>query len=198
MAKNLERTAQTKQKLVDAFWKLYCQKRIEKITIKAITDEAGFYRSTFYEYFSDVYEVLEEIENHLIGEYRETIRRVYQSDDLASAQKVGMSYCVKHADYLAVLLGPNGDPKFYNAVKDLLKEALYEILAADKSDIQGQLILELFSSFLITMLNSWYQNRDSLDLQDVLAVGAGIMQNGIVSYMKDLGVPFLNNTAGEK
>lgn len=66
MKKQSEVTAQTKQNLVGAFWSLYCEKRIEKITVKEITLKAGYNRGTFYEYFTDVYDVLEQIEKSLI------------------------------------------------------------------------------------------------------------------------------------
>lgn len=41
----------TRNNLVNAFWDLYCQKDINKITIKEITDRAGYNRATFYIYF---------------------------------------------------------------------------------------------------------------------------------------------------
>jgi AcrR family transcriptional regulator len=56
----------TKQNLIDAFWALYCEKRIEKITVKEITQKAGYNRGTFYEYFTDIYDVLNQIEESLI------------------------------------------------------------------------------------------------------------------------------------
>ena len=40
-------TTQTKQNLIDAFWALYCEQRIEKITVKEITNKAGYNRGTF-------------------------------------------------------------------------------------------------------------------------------------------------------
>ena len=55
MKNNTEIISKTKQDLIDAFWCLYCEKRIEKITIKEITVKAGYNRSTFYEYFTDIY-----------------------------------------------------------------------------------------------------------------------------------------------
>ena len=58
MKKQPQITAQTKQNLIEAFWSLYCEQRIEKITVKDITNKAGYNRGTFYEYFTDVYAVL--------------------------------------------------------------------------------------------------------------------------------------------
>ncbi|WP_277408818.1 TetR/AcrR family transcriptional regulator [Lacrimispora xylanisolvens] len=62
MIKQPEITMQTRKNLADAFWQIYCEKRIEKITVKEITTKAGYNRSTFYEYYTDVYDVLEQIE----------------------------------------------------------------------------------------------------------------------------------------
>ena len=50
MRKREEITAQTKQNIIDAFWALYCEKRIEKITVRDITNKAGYNRGTFYEF----------------------------------------------------------------------------------------------------------------------------------------------------
>lgn len=36
MSKRVEIKAQTKQNIIDSFWSLYCEKRIEKITVKDI------------------------------------------------------------------------------------------------------------------------------------------------------------------
>ena len=51
MKKQPELTAQTKENLMEAFWQIYCEKRIEKVTVKEITAKAGYNRSTFYRVF---------------------------------------------------------------------------------------------------------------------------------------------------
>ena len=44
MNKQPEITMQTKRNLMDAFWQLYCKKRIEKITVKEITTRACYWQ----------------------------------------------------------------------------------------------------------------------------------------------------------
>jgi len=56
MNKHPEITAQTRENLMQAFWSLYRQKKIDTISIKEITATAGYHRSTFYEYFVDIYD----------------------------------------------------------------------------------------------------------------------------------------------
>ena len=48
MKKQPHITEQTKNNLRIAFWSLYAQKPIEKISIKEITELAGYNRGTFF------------------------------------------------------------------------------------------------------------------------------------------------------
>lgn len=47
----------TKNNLIEAFWSIYKVKPLPKITVKEITDKAGYNRGTFYTYFSDINEI---------------------------------------------------------------------------------------------------------------------------------------------
>lgn len=61
MKKQPEVTEATKQTLIDAFCLLNRETPIGKITIQAITRKAGYNRCTFYQYFKDVYDLLDHI-----------------------------------------------------------------------------------------------------------------------------------------
>ncbi len=50
--KQSQTTTETKQNLIDAYWELYTSDIPSKITVKMITDRAGYNRGgTFYAYF---------------------------------------------------------------------------------------------------------------------------------------------------
>ena len=70
MKKQPEQTAQTRRKLMDSFWKLFCDDGIDRVTVGAVTKCAGYNRGTFYEYFTDVYDLLDQLEDELLGELR--------------------------------------------------------------------------------------------------------------------------------
>lgn len=193
MAKRKERTATTKRMIMDAFWNLYCENNIEKITIKTITDNAGFYRSTFYEYFSDVYSVLEEIENNMLALQMKTINAIYETDNIQDAKKIGLRFLEDNADYLAVLLGPNGDHKYYERLKNHIEEILENKLGIKKSNPKIQIAFQIFSNSIISLLTYWYDNKEILSLQEVFENGMELLQYGTVEYMKGYGLPFLGN-----
>ena len=68
MKKQPQQTAQTRKKLMDSFWKLYCDDGIDRVTVGAVAKDAGYNRGTFYEYFTDVYDLLDQLEDELLGE----------------------------------------------------------------------------------------------------------------------------------
>ncbi len=58
----------TKKLISASFVKLLSAKPFDKITIKDIVDEAGVNRNTFYYYYSDIYDLLEELfKKEMIG-----------------------------------------------------------------------------------------------------------------------------------
>lgn len=54
-----QKTQMTKQILAESLKKLMLHHSFEKITIKDITDAAGFIRPTFYNHFKDKYDLVE-------------------------------------------------------------------------------------------------------------------------------------------
>ena len=193
MAKHIEKTQQTKEKLINAFWELYCENKIEKITVKAITDKAGYYRSTFYEYFSDVYELLEEIEKNLLIKHRSVMEEVCKTKDLSHVKELAFVFCRENAEVLAILLGPNGDPEFYSAIKKHILRCIKEILHVDSDSKEVQIALEIVSGAIISVLTYWYQHQDTVDLHELFDTVVKFVKYGAVSLVDDLNIPFLHN-----
>ena len=57
---------QTKQKITNAFLSLYKERDITKINVRDICEAASINRSTFYDYYEDIYCLQEEIEGNLM------------------------------------------------------------------------------------------------------------------------------------
>lgn len=67
MRKQPEVTEQTRKNIISAFCCLYETHPIEQIRVKDVIAIAGYNRSTFYEYFSDIYELLAYLEDDVIS-----------------------------------------------------------------------------------------------------------------------------------
>lgn len=187
MNKQPERKAKTKQALIDSFWNLYCEKRIEKITISQITSGAGFYRSTFYEYFENIYDILDEIENTLLEKFTGILTQSLSSFNLEEALRHFIKFYENYGSYLAVLLGPNGDHNFIIKIKNTAKNLITNKTNLSFDDMQSELVAEILSSTVIAMLNYWYTHKDTTSLETVLTIGSNVMQEGILPSLKFIG-----------
>lgn len=83
------RVRKTKKSIENGFIWLLKKYTIEKITIQQIADEADINRATFYKYYQDKYELLNNLENKEINRIKEIIdyqklreQRINEGDDL--------------------------------------------------------------------------------------------------------------------
>ena len=159
MRKQSQTAVQTKQNLIDAFWSLYCEQRIEKITIKDITTKAGYNRGTFYEYFTDVYAVLEDIENSLIPKLDELPPVSIPSSSLGMSLDSFFELYKQNNQYYSVLLGDKGDPAFASKLKNAIKPNLMNVFADKKGVnlIELDYIFEYTLSSMIGIMSYWFR-----------------------------------------
>ncbi|MGI6032429.1 MAG: TetR/AcrR family transcriptional regulator, partial [Coriobacteriales bacterium] len=68
-----QRKTQTEARIASAFWKLYAEYPIERISIRMLTEEAGVHRSSFYHHYEDIYDLRRKMEDQLVEEAIETV-----------------------------------------------------------------------------------------------------------------------------
>jgi AcrR family transcriptional regulator len=187
MKKQPEITAQTRQNLIDAFWFLYCKNRIEKISVKEITLKAGYNRGTFYEYFIDVHDVLEQIENALIPKINEFPPVTAPAGNIEIPLHMFIKLYEQNSRYYSVLLGENGDPAFAGklklAVKPVIKSILMKKSCLDQIEIDY--ILEYMLSSMIGMMSYWFGQNKSLPAERVIDLMYDLMENGVMKKLNE-------------
>ena len=70
------RVIRTKTAIREALKTLLTQKRMEEITVTELACLAGVNRKTFYNYYSGVYSVMDEIEDEIAGNFRKAFENV--------------------------------------------------------------------------------------------------------------------------
>jgi AcrR family transcriptional regulator len=178
-------TAQTKQNLIEAFWYLYCEKGIEKITVREITQKAGYNRGTFYEYFIDVYDVLEQIEQSLIPALDELPPITMPNENIGMPLNIFMKVYEQNSKYYSVLLGDNGDPAFVSKLKNSIKPTLKQAFSEnhDIDSIEFDFILEYVLSAMIGIMSYWFRQDKVLPAEDLIALVYDLMQNGVMKRL---------------
>ena len=185
MNKQPETTQRTKQCLTDAFWRLYSRKRIETITVKEITRQAGYHRGTFYEYFTDVYDLLEQLENTLMPDADALPPFAQGPGGPAFSMGPVIDMYARHSRYYAVLLGENGDPAFAGKLKSSIRKKLISSLSPQgaKDSFTLDYTLEFVLSAMISVLTYWYRNGQNAPQEDIIRLMYELMTHGAVNVL---------------
>ncbi len=66
----------TKEDITLAFWKIYAEKKIEKISVRELCQKAGYNRSTFYSYYKDIYDLFDKETDKMISLVKEEFHKI--------------------------------------------------------------------------------------------------------------------------
>ena len=165
MRKRPEKTEQTKADLKEAFWRLYADRPIEKITVGQVCELAGYNRGTFYLHFQDLYALLAEIEDTLLAGMTECVatcmKRLSEDSGKLSciaACKDVVLYYERNKVYIAVLLSERGDPAFIYRLKTNLKPLWRTYVvgsSAERAEAEIDLLLEYTLAGTLFMISRW-------------------------------------------
>ena len=160
MKKKPEQTEMTRRNFQDAFWTLYEKQSIDKITVKDICSVAGYNRSTFYQYYTDVYDVLHKAEDQLLAEVGKSVVEL-----LEQAQNLDWSTTIQgvfrlleqNNRYVSVLLGPHGDTAYADRIVESLKPiwVKYFFQTVKHTPAEVDLLMENYIMGLLAMYRKW-------------------------------------------
>lgn len=185
MGKYKDTSTQTRQNLIDAFWELYCNKRIEKITVREITLKAGYNRGTFYEYFLDIYDVLEQIEKSLLTEIEDLPSLNHDMEHSTIPINSFIKLYSRSSKYYTVLLGDNGDPAFAGKIKNGIKAKLMKQFAIDKEQfLHVDYALEYMLSAMIGILTYWFKNGENMSQENLVKLIYTMMDNKMITELE--------------
>lgn len=178
MKKQPESTEYTKSVIVEAFWQLYVKHGINNVSVKSIINNAGYNRSTFYEYFNDKYAILEYIEQSIIKHFEDATTQAFCLQHEDSIDIIAELYDSR-AEYLSVLLGKNGDPAFMSKIKTTLYPFWLKILNLENPTERTRLVFEYSISGVFSAITHWYNHDKPISTTQLAALIRLIAQNGV-------------------
>lgn len=173
MKRKTEQTEITQRNFQDVFWILYTKKGIDKITVKEICNLAGYNRSTFYQYYVDVHDVLHKFEKQLLDEIDEfVVHLVEQANTLDASQALQATFDIiaRLNKYITVLLGPHGDTEFTRKIVENLKPIWikYFFRAEQYTASEVDLLMEYYISGLLSMYQKWFFNPNGISMERII------------------------------
>lgn len=150
----------TKMVIRESFFELRKQKPLQQITVKAICDMADINRGTFYSHYTDIYDLVEKLENEMLLK----IQYIVNTEDIIVNQlKVYKSIFSNIQenidDYRIILINPESIRRL-----DSLLDNVYEhhFLALNKGHGLSVSMIDYTYSFIaqgcIQVIHKWIEN----------------------------------------
>lgn len=118
------RIRKTKAQLRAGLAELMSEKSIREITVKELVDKVDINRSTFYLHYTDIYNMLDEIEKGLLAEIVHAIdaHPIGLNENTFPFIADMFSILSDNKDICTALMGPNGDSTFIYKIEEIIEE----------------------------------------------------------------------------
>lgn len=186
--KKLTKAELTKRRIVDAFLNYIPEKKWDKITVKDICCSANITRGTFYQYFTDIYDLMEQLESPLLEEitdrYEAIPKRTAQSFPMEKFIEkydyappkyflVWFDYCKEHKKAITCLLNrKNGDTYFVKKLKSIISQQINETMDRDglpRDELRPHFVKILLELHFLSA-QTWLESGDDtvLSVNDIV------------------------------
>lgn len=149
-------TLTTKDKIIKAFLKLITIKDFEHITIKDIAHYAEIHRITFYDYYTDKYELLDDIYQQMKQEATIESTKINKKNNINESSYLGVSnylHCfvnaLKKRNELVIALANQTGGYIYFAFVTFLNDSFCKLITYHNKEKKLIYSLEQTSSFMI-------------------------------------------------
>lgn len=135
------RVRKTRNQLKNGLAQLMMRKNINEITVKELVEAVDINRSTFYLHYSDIYNLLEVIENEILQEIQTLINEKPMGVEDNTFLFMEGIFAVLHEnrDICMALLGENGDATFVHKMSSIIEKNAMQQLERIFPDIKDEL-----------------------------------------------------------
>lgn len=185
------RVVKTLAQIDRALMKCLEQTSLQKLTVDQLCQEALINRSTFYKYYQDKYDLVDQYLARTLQEFRRQTDVAFVE---ASAQNIhsliyqknfekALQYLYKNkARYTLLWSGAVNRPVFTEMVKVIHDNILDKLCACGLHGAQERyvdLYAQLFASDMMTLVRWWFQYEDEISMEEVQQIMANNMKQGL-------------------
>ena len=169
------RWVRTRKSIRNAFAKLLIDEELEKITVKEIVEIADINRNTFYLHYSNVNEVVEEIENEIIAAFTAEIERIEfskLSKDPYLFYKSLNNLLYMDLDLNTAILRSIKSSTLSLRLKQILRGKLFGGLSISNNidPIALNVTVDFITAGMISVYQSWFLSDKSYSLDEASKV----------------------------
>ena len=174
------RIRKTKRILLHCLTELMSKKKVNNITVKELTDLADVNRSTFYLYYKDIYDMVEQIENEMFKEFIDVFGKFALKtntyENMVSFYTEIFEYVKDNAEICKILLGPDGDYSFIEKFKNAIiqtKPPFNESI----SKIKTRFLRPYIISGCIGVIQQWLKDDFDVSPEHMAVIVTKMLQN---------------------
>lgn len=165
------RTKYTKKIIKDTLINLLSEKDINKITVSEICKIADINRATFYRYYLDVYDLLNNIEK----DFEEELKNAYHPETVEENtvfffSKSMLNVLLANKELVKILFTTNNNIYFLNTILEIAYEKCREKWQIDLPDLSEE-DMEYAAVFIFNgalgVVNFWVKNNFDKDIDEV-------------------------------
>ena len=176
--------------LAKSFKELVCQRPIEKITIKQITDRAGVIRPTFYNHFDDKYNLLEWI---LVQDILVPVQPLVANGMINEAMRLIFYNVEKEKEFYMHVSKMEGQNSFREMVEKGIQTLLCGMLEEQmrgKTPRNAWLTPEHLSAYysqtMTSIIMSWIESGMEISPDELTEVYEFVITRSLADVMEDI------------
>ncbi|MCR5373229.1 MAG: TetR/AcrR family transcriptional regulator [Solobacterium sp.] len=198
MSKTDPRIIKTLRHIDEALLECLKENEFRKITVDMLCRKALINRSTFYKYYADKYELLNNYLDRVLSEFSEAMATtdfiLATPSTIANQQYIdnfrrSIDYVYDHRQIYRILWEASIDRPIYQEMEDIIRRNILGTIRRNSAKDQPitpyhDLYAELFASNLMTLVRWWLANDTTVSREDVEALMNSNMKNGLFSTFK--------------
>lgn len=185
------RSIKTKKAIRNAFAQLLSRKPLDEITVKDIAATADINRKTFYNYYSGVYQIIDEIENQMISSLDLLVsdvdfKEAMQNPRILFEKMTTVLY--DDLDFYGHLLKIDRNVSLVSKITGLLKEKVKSAFSSQIEVDSGKLdvMVDYAISGMIGVYQSWVNSARKQSIEEIAEIINMMCFTGIAGVMSML------------
>lgn len=175
--------------IYDAFFLLIKEKDIKKITVSDVIKKAGIVRSTFYNHYENIPDLINAIEDKTLNDILSIMKTFHPKDDTDLCNSYFLSICnyTKDNPFLANLLqSPRGDAFMQKALEMFHQYVAnatnnYSPLRADKDEFSYMIACTIGST--IGVLHKWTSDNFKVPVEVIAKILTHAFIGGMLPFL---------------
>lgn len=173
------RVQKTVSAIYKAFEELLLEKDMEKITVTELASKARINKKTFYAYYHDLDELLEEMQRETAKAYVERVAKYTLPRDAREVIREFFLFSKEQGPlYEKITLGGH----FYYIRQQMIKDVRHQ---TDTRDFTQTLPGVFMSATLLEIYKYWVESGKETPIEDIIADATALIIGGFEKYEKE-------------